>query len=385
MVILEIFNAEYLNRIFSFRPDIVRVAMYAAAERLRPRQNRFTMCISVMKDNKRATLIRIGQRLFSRHGYRDVNIEDVAKAAGMSTGSFYTYFESKEDFYGKILDIIENDGAKRLEKIISSLRSPINKLKVTYRFVTLGVKNNPMLRGVLADDERYIFPGTEERRGRGSDIRTRVEAILVEILRDGTAKGLFRSSVYRNPRALLTALYDAILHHLVGGVYTMCTQGGYCDHYLVVEYSGDVYPCDFFVEKTMRLGNITRDDWEKMRTSARYRSFAALKAEWNDTCSKCEFLRYCSGDCLKQRYRTSRESRNVSWLCKGWKEFYARAIPDFKRLAVEYLNERQMQLPPAQRKLYSYPPPLKIGWNDPCFCGSGKKYKLCHAGGMSHR
>ena len=167
-----------------------------------------------MKDNKRVTLISIGQRLFSRHGYRDVNIEDVAKAAGMSTGSFYTYFESKEDFYGNILDIIEIDGAKRLKKIISSLRSPINKLKVTYRFVTLGVKNNPMLRGVLADDDRYIYPGTEERRSRGNDIRTRVEAILVEILRDGTAKGLFRSSVYRNPSYLLTALNDTILHHL---------------------------------------------------------------------------------------------------------------------------------------------------------------------------
>jgi AcrR family transcriptional regulator len=167
-----------------------------------------------MNDKKRANLITIGHRLFSEYGYRDVNIEDVAKAAGISTGSFYSYFESKEDFYGQVLDVIETDGAKRLEKIISYLHSPINKLRVTYRFVTLGVRHNPMLRGVLANDEKYIYPGTEERRNRGDDIRSRVQKILAEILREGSAKGLFRSGVYRNPSYLLTALYDVILYHL---------------------------------------------------------------------------------------------------------------------------------------------------------------------------
>jgi len=167
-----------------------------------------------MKEPKRVTLIRIGHRLFSQYGYRDVSVDDVVKSAGISTGSFYNYFESKEDLYGQVLDSIENEGAKRLEKIISNLHSPINKLRVTYRFVTLGVKHNPMLRGVLANDDRYIFPGTEERRCRGDDIRSRVQSILVDILHEGTAKGLFRSGLYRNPSYLLTALYDVILYHI---------------------------------------------------------------------------------------------------------------------------------------------------------------------------
>ena len=166
------------------------------------------------KKDKRTVLLRIGQRLFSKQGYRDVNIEDVARAAGMSTGSFYNYFESKEHFYSEILDDIESQGTKRLKKIISKLRSPVNKLRVIYRFVTLGIKHNPMLRGVLAGDDRYIFPGTEERRFRGDDIRSTVQALLAEVLRDGMAKGIFRSGLYRNPSLLLTALYDVILLHI---------------------------------------------------------------------------------------------------------------------------------------------------------------------------
>jgi AcrR family transcriptional regulator len=167
-----------------------------------------------MSEATRLTLIRIGERLFSKQGYRDVSIEDVVNAAGISAGSFYNYFESKEIFYSEILDFIENQGAKRLEKMIAKLSSPINKLRVVYRFVTLGIKHNPMLRGVLAGEEKYIFPGTEERRIRGNDIRARVQGLIVIILREGSAKGLFRSSVFRNPNVLLTSLYDVILHHI---------------------------------------------------------------------------------------------------------------------------------------------------------------------------
>ena len=204
-MLLEFFDsfcAEYLNKIFIFMAASCFLAHISA-----------TICADV-KESKRSTILRIGQRLFSQKGYRDVSMEDVAKAAGMSTGSIYNYFESKEHLYGMILDQIEKQGAERLEKIIGKLSSPLNKLRVVYRFVTLGIKQNPMLRGVLAGDERYIFPGTEERRSRGDDIQSRVQRMLVAILQDGTAKGIFRSSVYRNPSFLLAAMYDVILRHI---------------------------------------------------------------------------------------------------------------------------------------------------------------------------
>ncbi len=198
-------------------------------------------------------------------------------------------------------------------------------------------------------------------------------------------KGIFEKWMAGDTRVVSIRDFDAILQHMVNGQYTMCVQGGYCDHYLVVEYNGDVYPCDFFVEKGTRLGNITRDGWKTLRESPRYRSFARCKADWNQNCAKCGFLRYCSGDCLKQRYRNSRDARNLSWLCEGWKDFYGRAIPEFERIAVAYMNERQLDLPPGQRRVYNRPPALSIGWNDPCYCGSGKKYRLCHGTVVSKR
>ena len=52
-----------------------------------------------MGTSKRELFLKIGERLFSRYGYKDVNIGDITKEAGVGTGSFYTYFPSKEAFY----------------------------------------------------------------------------------------------------------------------------------------------------------------------------------------------------------------------------------------------------------------------------------------------
>jgi hypothetical protein len=54
-----------------------------------------------------------------------------------------------------------------------------------------------------------------------------------------------------------------------------CTMHETCDSYVVVEYNGDAYPCDFFVAGEWRLGNINIDSWggiaRQRRRSQRYR------------------------------------------------------------------------------------------------------------------
>ncbi len=197
--------------------------------------------------------------------------------------------------------------------------------------------------------------------------------------------GIFEKWLATDTRVVSIRDFDAIIQLMVNGTYSMCVQGGYCNQYFVVEYNGDIYPCDFFVEKRTRLGNITKDSWDELVHSRRYHGFASLKSEWNENCSRCKYLRFCSGDCIKQRYHVSRDSTNLSRLCEGWKAFYERSIPDFERLSVDYLNGRQAEVPEFQRRVFTKPPPVRIGWNDPCYCGSGKKYRLCHGTAVSSK
>jgi AcrR family transcriptional regulator len=163
-----------------------------------------------MEKNRRSTLLRIGERLFTQHGYRDVSIRDITDAAGLGMGSFYTYFASKEEFYSAILDAIEQRGIREMEKHVNSLHSPVFRLKALFRYTTLSLRSNAILRGIYTGERRYLYPGLEDRMSSGSTLFARVEKLIEEILSEGTRRGMFRTSLFRNPKSMLIAIFTTL-------------------------------------------------------------------------------------------------------------------------------------------------------------------------------
>lgn len=52
----------------------------------------------------RAALVHAAARVFERDGFLDARIADIAAEAGVATGSFYTYFDSKETIFREVVD-----------------------------------------------------------------------------------------------------------------------------------------------------------------------------------------------------------------------------------------------------------------------------------------
>jgi uncharacterized protein len=153
----------------------------------------------------------------------------------------------------------------------------------------------------------------------------------------------------------------------------------YCQ-YFMVEHNGDIYPCDFFVEAHLKLGNVMNDTWEGLQHSQKYLDFGAQKAQWNDACNECDCLLFCAGDCLKHRLPCGGgDTKSLSWLCDGWKQFYRHALPGFKRIAGQITDERRRHARhQAAMQAASRPDQQPAaGRNAPCPCGSGKKFKRC--------
>ncbi|NBK79928.1 TetR/AcrR family transcriptional regulator [bacterium D16-76] len=50
----------------------------------------------------RRKVIAAAEKLISERGFENVMISDITKAAGVATGTFYTYFKRKEDVIGEI-------------------------------------------------------------------------------------------------------------------------------------------------------------------------------------------------------------------------------------------------------------------------------------------
>jgi TetR/AcrR family transcriptional repressor of nem operon len=56
-----------------------------------------------MADN-RVQLVNVASRLFRQRGFDAVTVADVANAAGLTHGAFYSYFDSKEDLIARAME-----------------------------------------------------------------------------------------------------------------------------------------------------------------------------------------------------------------------------------------------------------------------------------------
>ncbi len=177
-------------------------------------------------------------------------------------------------------------------------------------------------------------------------------------------------------------LFDSILAMMVDDVANACSIARDCCQYLVVEHNGDVFPCDFFVEPDLKLGNVMDGSWEDFIGSQKYKAFGERKSMWNAKCDNCQYIRFCSGCCPKNRSGRGQNPRELSALCAGWELFFQHTLERFRKIAGHVRRERELALErerTARRMEMAKlnPGSRKIGRNDPCHCGSGIKYKKC--------
>jgi len=192
---------------------------------------------------------------------------------------------------------------------------------------------------------------------------------------NGEEWGMFLSDLFdewikEDVKKVSIRLFDSIIEFLVHGRYNICYMGESCAQYFVVEYDGSIYPCDFFVRKDLLLGNLKTDSWEDLFKSKEYQDFGGQKANWNKECELCPYLSLCHGDCQKFRFGAPINSKEMSTLCKGWKMFYTRNLASLIGIAEEFKAKHNINTPPHFKM-------DKIGRNESCPCGSGKKYKYC--------
>lgn len=174
--------------------------------------------------DRREQLLHAGERLFAEHGYRGVTIAEVAAAVGVSTGSFYSHFPDKETFFGVILDRLTDRGVQQARAVIARFKNPMNQLKALYRFITLGLRGNPLLLGVLTDERRFGYPSPDERNRRRQRLLQSVGGLIDEILADGIRRLIFRVGRYHDTRRLLLSIYGALLSAIDSDHFEELTQ-----------------------------------------------------------------------------------------------------------------------------------------------------------------
>ena len=160
----------------------------------------------------------------------------------------------------------------------------------------------------------------------------------------------------------------------LGQEHTLCIFKKTCGDVPVIEHNGDFFACDHFVNREHHLGNIRETRLVDLIESPAQRAFGQLKRDTLPRyCLECDVLNLCNGGCPKDRIlRAPDGEAGLNYLCAGYKRFFTHCRPFLGELTAL----RQPPTRPA-KPTQAYP---QIGRNDPCPCGSGKKYKKCCMG-----
>jgi uncharacterized protein len=129
--------------------------------------------------------------------------------------------------------------------------------------------------------------------------------------------------------------FEALMLQEAGFTPTECTLLETCGSYLLVEHSGEVYSCDFFVEPGRQLGNLLDTPLPALFNSPQHVSFGRLKSKLPAKCRTCEWRAQCRGGCTKDRLR-SPQTGGDSYFCEAYQQFLAYAQPRLRQMAGDW-------------------------------------------------
>lgn len=69
------------------------------------------------RSQKRKKIVDKAWELFAKNGYKETKVEDITKDLGISKGSFYTYFATKDELLYEVLGKIKKEINRNLENI----------------------------------------------------------------------------------------------------------------------------------------------------------------------------------------------------------------------------------------------------------------------------
>ncbi len=136
---------------------------------------------------------------------------------------------------------------------------------------------------------------------------------------------------WRERRQVRIREFDNIAEALSGQEPGNCTLRDACDSYVVVEYNGDVYPCDFFVESGWKLGNVATESWSELGRRRQRLEFARLKSLPRPECDSCEYRAVCRAGCPRLRYTRGHRFEDLDFFCPAYKTLYARCLGPLKK------------------------------------------------------
>ena len=158
-----------------------------------------------MRLAKREKILKAAIKVFARDGFFNAKVEEIAKMAGVATGTTYLYFENKDDL---LISIFEEEMVPIIEyarRHIAKMQAPEEKIRGFIQIHLDMVKNKPdmahLLIVELRQSSKFIhgYAGTKFKEYLN---------IIGDIFAEGQEQGVFRKDIH--PSIFKQLLFGAV-------------------------------------------------------------------------------------------------------------------------------------------------------------------------------
>jgi AcrR family transcriptional regulator len=163
------------------------------------------MRVTKDREVRKSELIEAAETLFREGGYRQTSVSDIVKKVGVAQGTFYYYFQSKDDILNAVVDHYIYIYRRSLEWLLArDDMDPCRKIEIVANSALAMHKYDPRLAEFLHAEENLV---TRQRYMMKSI--SEVIPLITAIVGQGKAAGIFD---LRYPRESVEMLVYAFMY-----------------------------------------------------------------------------------------------------------------------------------------------------------------------------
>jgi AcrR family transcriptional regulator len=158
--------------------------------------------------DKREEIKKCAKELFSEKGFKDTNIAEVTKLAGVATGTFYNYYPSKDKLF---MELFLEENVKHKKKILERIDMAADPLTVINQMMfenQRGFAENPILKEWF---NKEVFQRIEKcyREENGIEYSGFLYDFFLDVVKKWQAEGKVRDDI---PPDMMMAIFSALVN-----------------------------------------------------------------------------------------------------------------------------------------------------------------------------
>lgn len=158
---------------------------------------------------RRAQIMEAAMACFSRKGYTNTTMDDIVAESGLSKGTLYWYFDSKDDLFSSAAAAFFEDFSQETLAELEQFATATEKLRVGARSLVDLTREAEGLFGLFIE---YWLQSEHREEGRRfwAEMLVGYQTAIADIIEEGTRSGEFKPVDARALVWAIMAAYDGL-------------------------------------------------------------------------------------------------------------------------------------------------------------------------------